>query len=107
VNLSYTPLTTLFKYEAVIIMKLIIAGASGFVGQEAVRQSLNRPEITSVIALSRQPVSAPEAGVDASKLRNVLVQSYEEYPGDVREEFVGADACIWFVYLQPTSFLPF
>lgn len=81
-------------------MKLIIAGASGFVGQEVVSQSLKRPEITSVIALSRKPIAASDAGADTSKLRNVVVNSYDEYPPEVRKEFDGADACIWSVLLQ-------
>jgi N-acetyl-gamma-glutamylphosphate reductase len=82
-------------------MKLIIAGASGYVGQEVVRQSLKRPEITSVIALSRKAITAPaDAGADASKLKSVTVPSYEEYPDDARTQFAGTDAVIW---SEPTS----
>lgn len=83
-------------------MKLIIAGASGFVGQELVRQSLKRPEITAVIALSRNPIAAPaDAGPDASKLKNVTVPSYEDYPDNARKEIAGTDAVIWFDHRFP------
>ncbi len=81
-------------------MKLIITGASGYVGMELVRQSLKRPEITTIIALSRKPVSVPsDVGGDSNeaRLRSVVIEDYGEYPEDVRKEFKGADACIWYV----------
>ena len=90
-------------------MKLIIAGASGFVASELLRQSLRRPEITSVIALARKPVSAPEnlgPEADASKLKSLVLEDYGHYTEDVKKEFAGADACIWYaapwlIYLVP------
>ncbi|KAB5578022.1 hypothetical protein GE09DRAFT_1214233 [Coniochaeta sp. 2T2.1] len=85
-------------------MKLIIAGASGFVATELIRQSLKRQDITAVIALSRKAVSPPsDAGANASKLRSVVVKDYDEYPDDVRKEFEGANACIWTVAITPTK----
>ncbi|EMR66325.1 putative nucleoside-diphosphate-sugar epimerase protein [Eutypa lata UCREL1] len=72
-------------------MKLIITGASGLCGQELVRQSLSRKEITSVVAVARRPIVAPDnlpAGADASKLRSVVVKDYfattAEYPEDTK-----------------------
>ncbi|KAB5545844.1 hypothetical protein GE09DRAFT_221249 [Coniochaeta sp. 2T2.1] len=86
------------------IMKLIITGASGFVATELIRQSLKRPDITAVVALSRKAVSPPsDAGANASKLRSVVVKDYDEYPEDVRKEFEGASACIWTVAITPTK----
>ncbi|RYP83828.1 hypothetical protein DL770_005298 [Monosporascus sp. CRB-9-2] len=89
-------------------MKLIVTGATGFVGREVVRQSLTRPEITSVVALARGPVSvsapAPETlppGTDASKLRAIEIADYTEYSEDVRRELAGANACIWTVAITP------
>ena len=79
-------------------MKLIIAGSTGFVGREVIRLSLKRPDITRVVALSRTPIlpsQQPEDGVDASKLRNVIVEDYGEFSESVKKEFDGADACIW------------
>lgn len=90
-------------------MKLIIAGASGYVAEELLRQSLKRPDITSVVALSRKAVSAPsDVGAESSnaaKLRSVVIEDYEDYPEDVRKEFQGADACIWYAPCNYSGFL--
>ncbi|KAJ5780364.1 hypothetical protein N7457_005524 [Penicillium paradoxum] len=77
-------------------MKLIIAGATGLLGTEIVRQSLQIPDITQVIALSCKPIQLDE-GADSSKLKSVLIRDYGEYPDDVKAEFTGVDACIWTV----------
>lgn len=80
-------------------MKLVVTGATGFVGREIIRQSLSHPKITSVVALARSPVAAPNAllaGADPSKLRSVVIQDYEVYPDEVKKEFSGAGACIWY-----------
>ncbi|KIM96698.1 hypothetical protein OIDMADRAFT_131398 [Oidiodendron maius Zn] len=85
-------------------MKLIVAGATGFVGKEVIRLSLKRPDITTVIALSRTPVSPVlEDGTDVSKLRNVIIKDYGDYPDSVKNDLAGADACIWTVAITPTK----
>ena len=76
-------------------MKLIVTGASGLIGTEILRQGLRRKDITSIVALARKPVSAPE-GADASKLKSVVIKDYDHYPDEVKAEFAGADACIWY-----------
>ena len=81
-------------------MKLIIAGASGFIATELIRQSLSIPQITSLIALSRVPVPVPPnvmSGADITKLHSVVLENYDSYPDDVKTQLAGADACIWFV----------
>ncbi|XXG97485.1 hypothetical protein Hte_003788 [Hypoxylon texense] len=87
-------------------MKLIVSGATGFVGRELIRQSLGKREITSVVALARKPVSVPENledGADPSKLKSVVVEDYERYSEDVIKEFAGASACIWTVAITPSK----
>ncbi len=79
-------------------MKLIVAGSTGFVATEVIRQALARPEITSVVALARRPTPIPEkagSGADASKLKSVVCDNFDEYPDHVKRELSGADACIW------------
>ncbi len=88
-------------------MKLIIAGATGFVGRELISQSLRCPEITSVIALSRKLVTNLEDEANATKLKNIIVKDYDNYYTDeVRREFSGADACIWYFSPSPSSIPP-
>ncbi len=75
-------------------MKLIIAGGTGLVATEVIKQSLQRPEITSVIALARKPVQID--GAESSKLKSVIIGDYGDYPDHVKAELAGADACIWY-----------
>lgn len=90
-------------------MKLIVAGASGFVATEIIRQSLSIPKITSVIAIARRPVSTPSnlgQGADASKLHSVVLDNYGNYPDDAIRQLAGADACIWCVRQSSLVSLP-
>ncbi|CAI4210784.1 unnamed protein product [Parascedosporium putredinis] len=59
-------------------MKLIVSGATGFLATEVIRQSLQRPEITSVVAVSRRPITAPQ-GADPSKLKNLVLKDFNHY----------------------------
>lgn len=78
-------------------MKLIVAGATGLVGTEIIRQSLQISEITQIIALARKPVHVEDGTDPLSKLKSVVIRDYGEYSADVKAEFAGADACIWYV----------
>ncbi|KZN94472.1 hypothetical protein EN45_046690 [Penicillium chrysogenum] len=81
-------------------MKLIIAGATSLLGTEIVRQSLQIRAITQVISLALQPVQLDKS-IDTSKLKNIVIRDYSEYPDDVKAELAGADACIWTVAVTP------
>lgn len=84
-------------------MKLIVTGATGFVGTEIIRLALQNKRITSVVALSRKPVQVPDhAGPNAntSKLQSIVLDDWTKpYPDSVKEQLRGADACIWLVGL--------
>lgn len=85
-------------------MKLVVAGASGFVATEIIRQCLESPKIFRVIALARRPVPAPpnlSSAADPSKLRSVVVVDYDVYSDEAKAQLAGIDACIW--YTQRTS----
>jgi hypothetical protein len=78
-------------------MKLIVAGSTGFVATEIIRQAISNPAITSIIALARRETIAPaNAGADASKLKSVICDDFSNYPEDVKKELAGANACIWY-----------
>lgn len=80
-------------------MKLIVTGATGFIGSEVVRLALRNPRINSVIALARKAVSFPTSighDVEKSKLQSVILEDWSgAYPDDVKRSLQSADACIW------------
>ena len=81
-------------------MKLIIAGSTGFVGTEIVRQALSHPSITSVVGLARRPTPTPHnAGphADARKFKSVVCEDFKNYTDNVKQKLAEADACIWYV----------
>ncbi|KAK4944603.1 hypothetical protein LTR10_016037 [Elasticomyces elasticus] len=87
-------------------MKLIISGGTGFVATELIRQSLNNPRITSVLALARRPVDVPQnlgPKSDSGKFKSVVVHDFDHYPEDVKKQLEGADACIWTLAITPTK----
>ena len=90
-----------------IKMKLIIAGATGFVATEVIRLALSDPRVTSVIALARRITPIPQNtahGADISKPKAVACDNFEEYPENVKNELSNADACIWYRSLVLLSF---
>ncbi|OJD11936.1 hypothetical protein AJ78_07397 [Emergomyces pasteurianus Ep9510] len=88
-------------------MKLIVTGATGYVGTEVIRLALRNTAVTSVVALARRPVQAPEnAGseADKSKLQSVILTDWTEpYPESVKGHIKGADACIWTLAVTPSK----
>jgi hypothetical protein len=77
-------------------MKLILAGSTGFIGAEVLRQCLANPSITSLATLSRREL--PSTFVDPDhKLKTVLVNDFEKYEAAVIKECEGAAGCIWHV----------
>lgn len=64
---------------------------------DVIRQSLKKPEITSVVALARRPVQLDADASNTSKLESVVVRDYAEYSDSVKAALAGADACVWYV----------
>ncbi|KAH7320282.1 hypothetical protein B0I35DRAFT_408962 [Stachybotrys elegans] len=85
-------------------MKLIIAGSTGLVATEILRQALSIPAITSIVGLARRETSVPDnlrPNADPSKLKSVVVSDFENYPDTVKQQLAGADACIWTIATTP------
>ena len=70
-------------------MKVILAGSTGFIGGEVLKQCLQHPTITSVVALGRRELPAHD------KLTSIVVEDFLSFPKSVHEAIKGADACIW------------
>ncbi|KAL2827790.1 hypothetical protein BDW59DRAFT_54708 [Aspergillus cavernicola] len=82
-------------------MKIILAGATGHIGQEILSQCLAHPSITSIVALSRR-----DLGVKNDKLRVHLMadQDFLSYSNPaLTEELKGAAACLWAIGLRPSK----
>lgn len=78
-------------------MKVILTGSTGFVGLEVLKQCLESPSITSVVALSRREL--PSSATSNPKLKVTIINDFLSYPDSVLEDIKGAKACIW--YFQP------
>jgi hypothetical protein len=74
-------------------MKFILAGTSGFIGQEILSQLLQLPSVSSLIILSRREL--PEIAARGSRIKVIVLQNFLSYPGSVIQELVGANACLW------------
>jgi len=74
-------------------MKVIVTGATGFVGSEVLRQCIDRSDITSIVVLTRKELS-PELTKN-DKVKVLIHKDFEHYPDSVVRGFQGAQACLW------------
>lgn len=87
-----------YIFTAFEIMKVLIAGATGGIGSQALGQSLAHPQITTVVAFTRRnlPLKHP-------KLDNILIKDFGRWPEDVLIKHADAAGMIW--YIGSTPFL--
>lgn len=74
-------------------MRVIVTGATGFVGGEVLRTCLDNPRISSVIALSRRQLDA--IATSNPKLTVVLHEDFTTYPDGFFKDLGDVQACIW------------
>jgi len=79
-------------------MKVLVTGGTGTIGKRALLHVLLRPEVTSVVAISRRPLATDVS--NHSKLKVIILKDFNDWPQDILEEIKDADAMIW---LQPNS----
>ncbi|CRG83419.1 hypothetical protein PISL3812_00770 [Talaromyces islandicus] len=83
-------------------MKLLVVGATGFIGGEVLRQALRNPAITSVVAITRREIPPPAEHGD--KFRCFVLEDWiSEYPESLQNIIKGADACIWSLAITPSQ----
>ena len=73
--------------------KIILTGATGFIGSEVLKQCLAHPSVTSVVALSRRPL--PEPIAKHPKLEVIIHEDFSSYSSTLLKNLAGATACIW------------
>ncbi|HET7153307.1 MAG TPA: NAD(P)H-binding protein [Candidatus Kapabacteria bacterium] len=77
-------------------MKILITGATGMAGSEAVREAILDPEIETITALVRRPLT-----IQHPKLRTVIHNDYLNY-SDLTGLFKEHDACLWCLGISQT-----
>ena len=74
--------------------KIILTGATGFVGGTVLRQAIADPRITEIIILSRRELADKDVKDDA-KIKVILQKDFQRYSPELLEQLKGAEACIW------------
>ncbi|KAL8380770.1 hypothetical protein RB595_005180 [Gaeumannomyces hyphopodioides] len=74
-------------------MKVLVAGATGLIGSEALLHCLDNPQVTSVVAFARRPLAKNVQG--NGKLTTVLMEDFGDWPEDRLGSVKDADAMIW------------
>ncbi|KAI6861007.1 hypothetical protein D0864_06551 [Hortaea werneckii] len=79
-------------------MKVLLAGATGFVGSEILKQCIAHNYIQRIYCLTRKPLD-PKVfkGKNGHKVTEILHDDYEAYPNSLllRLKEEGVEACIW------------
>ena len=81
-------------------MKVVLFGATGFIGGEVLKQLLDNTSVDSVIVLSRRELPASPK---TAKLRVIIVEDFTSYSQDVLSECAGAEAAIWAIGTTPNG----
>ncbi|KAI1417905.1 hypothetical protein F5Y13DRAFT_150023 [Hypoxylon sp. FL1857] len=83
-------------------MKIIITGATGFVGGEVVRQAIADEKISHAFVLTRKPL--PEELPKNPKLTVIEHKDFSTYPPELLAQLTGAEGCVWAVGGRATQF---
>ncbi|MGB5294572.1 MAG: epimerase, partial [Thermoanaerobaculia bacterium] len=70
-------------------MKVIVFGATGMVGQGALRECLADPQVESILIVGRS-----SSGVDNPKVREIVQPDLFDY-STLEGELIGFDACFF------------
>ena len=71
-------------------MKVIVAGATGFIGGAALKRLAELPQVTSIVVLSRR-----ELPTKMDKVQTIIIKDFKQYDDDVLQQLTGAEACVW------------
>lgn len=74
-------------------MKIILTGATGFAGGQALKACIAHPEINSIIVLSRRELSPDLAS--SSEVKVIIHKDFSTYPDTLIQDLSGAQACVW------------
>ena len=78
-------------------MKILLTGATGMAGSEALRQCLANPGVEHVTAITRKPLA-----VQDKKLSVILHDNFLDY-SSILNQLKGHDACLWCLGISQTE----
>lgn len=76
-------------------MKVIITGATGYVGSTVLSQCIADPSISKIFVLSRRPL---DGDCDA-KVEIIIHEDWFSYPPELVRRMEGAAGCLWYVLI--------
>ena len=79
--------------DQITMVKIILTGATGFVGQEVTRYCLSRSDVTSIVVISRRAL--PEELTGDGKISVIILEDFTSYPPELLKALDGAVACLW------------
>jgi uncharacterized protein YbjT (DUF2867 family) len=75
-------------------MKLIVTGATGFIGSQVLKQCISNPAVTSILVVARrEPATELTA---SSKVKVILHQDFSDWTSSLLDQLEGAEGCIWY-----------
>ncbi|KAL4900112.1 hypothetical protein BDW74DRAFT_162392 [Aspergillus multicolor] len=87
-------------------MKIILTGATGYIGTELLTACLSNPRITSIIALTRRDLLSSNPHLTNPKLRvlKITESDFLSYSDPaLTDEIRGASACLWTIGITPAK----
>lgn len=73
-------------------MKVVLTGATGFLGSEVLDQCCQSTEVDTIVVLTRKALLPDRMH---AKVKNFVVSDFRSYSPEVTEAISDADACIW------------
>lgn len=75
-------------------MRILLAGATGLVGQGVLRECLRAPDVSHVTALGRHPIGQADAMLADSKVSDLVVPDFSDLDA-VEDRLRPFDACLY------------
>ena len=79
-------------------MKLIITGATGFLGTRVLARALTHPSVTAVISLARRKIPENQLPPKRAELKQLTLpdeDAWLNYSDEVKAEIKDADGWVW------------